>query len=228
MVRAENHSLAFGSYHYHLYLFSTLVPGERNSNSTPAESATVVRYFTETLHEMKQLFLIIFSIFISQNIFSQLPQEIEKNIFLKVIKNKFGLSDNSNKVIVPFIYDFIEYKNQKLIVRKQNSQGLLSIDNKILVPIKYQFVLPRNNNRFILWTHSSLFGLCDTSGKIIIPVKFKIISPLEIDNLYLTENDKQLNGVYDLNGNVVLKESYKFYTVDNNKIFATEKKSPLF
>jgi hypothetical protein len=42
VVRAEVHSLAFGSYYYHLYLYSALVPGERNSNSTPAQIATVV------------------------------------------------------------------------------------------------------------------------------------------------------------------------------------------
>jgi hypothetical protein len=45
VVRAEDYSLAFGSYHYHLYLYSALVPGERNSNSTPAQSATVGRNF---------------------------------------------------------------------------------------------------------------------------------------------------------------------------------------
>jgi hypothetical protein len=43
-VRAEDHSLAFGSYYYHLYLYSALVPGGRNSNSTPAQSATVMRH----------------------------------------------------------------------------------------------------------------------------------------------------------------------------------------
>jgi hypothetical protein len=48
VVRAEDHSLAFGSYLYHLYLYSALVPGERNSNSTPAQSANVVCNFRAT------------------------------------------------------------------------------------------------------------------------------------------------------------------------------------
>ena len=38
----ENHSLAFGSYHYYLYIYSAFVPGGRNSNSTPAQSALIV------------------------------------------------------------------------------------------------------------------------------------------------------------------------------------------
>jgi Suppressor of fused protein (SUFU) len=41
VARAENHSLTFDCYHYHLYLYSALVSGGRNSNSTPAQSATV-------------------------------------------------------------------------------------------------------------------------------------------------------------------------------------------
>jgi hypothetical protein len=53
VVRAKEHSLAFGSYHYHLYLYSALVPGERNSNSTPAQSATVVGNFRRKFPNIK-------------------------------------------------------------------------------------------------------------------------------------------------------------------------------
>ena len=145
----------------------------------------------------------------------------------KVIKNKFGITDSSNKIIVPFIYDYIEYKNHRLIVKKQNSQGLLSISNKIIIPIEYEFILPRQNGRFILWTHNSLFGLCDTSGKVLIPTKYKNLSSTENDDYYISNNSKNLNGIYDFNGKLILSELYKFYTIDNYKIFATISNKPL-
>ncbi len=171
-------------------------------------------------------YIFAFYIFITGNIFSQPPKEIEKNIFLKVIKNKFGITDSSNKVIVPFIYDYIEFKNHRLIVRKQNSQGLLSISNKIIIPIEYEFILPSQNDRFILRTHNSLFGLCDTSGKVLIQVKYKSLTSTVNSDYYISTNNKNLNGIYDINGKVVLDELYKFYTIDNYKIFATKENQP--
>jgi hypothetical protein len=41
LVRAEVFQLNFCTFHFSSYLYSAFVPGERNSNSTPAQSATV-------------------------------------------------------------------------------------------------------------------------------------------------------------------------------------------
>jgi hypothetical protein len=85
VVRAEEHSLAFGFYHYHLYLYSALVPGERNSNSTPAQSATVSSNWrppqssSEFLYclklEMKRFISIAIIIFYSTILFGQSNSE---------------------------------------------------------------------------------------------------------------------------------------------------------
>ena len=71
-----------------------------------------------------------------------------------------------------------------------------------------------------------MFGLADSDGKIIIPIKYKGLFSIEKDSFYITKNQSNLNGVYDFNGKNVIPEEYKFYTVDNNKIFATKDNEP--
>ncbi len=148
--------------------------------------------------------------------------KIDENRFIERKENKFGITDSLKNVIIPFMYDFIEFKNQRLIIRKDNLNGLFSLDNKELLPIEFKFILPRKNGRFILWTKESMFGLSDINGKIIIPIKYKRVSSIENDDFYITENGNNLNGVYDYNGNNIIAEEYKFYTVDKYRIFATK------
>ena len=171
------------------------------------------------------LSIILVFAFIGQT-FSQ-QNRIEENRLLKVKNGKYGLTDTLDKTVVPFDYDFIEYKNNRLIVRKKGLHGLLTTNNKLIIPIEYQFILPRGNNRFILWTPNSVFGLSDGDGKTIIPVRYKSVSSTENDDFYITKNQKNLNGVYNFNGDKVLPEIYRFYTIDGYKIFAVKDSQPL-
>lgn len=175
---------------------------------------------------MKLILLSILTIALAGQTFSQ-QNRIEENRLLKVKNGKYGLTDTLNKTIVPFDYDFIEYQNSRLIVRKKRLQGLLTTNNKLIIPIKYQFILPRGNNRFLLWTPSSVFGLSDGDGKTILPVQYKSVSSTENDSFYITKNDKNLNGVYNFNGENILPAIYRFYTIDGYKIFAVKDAQPL-
>jgi hypothetical protein len=164
------------------------------------------------------LFLFLSTLIYSQNSITK----IEENRFIERRDNKFGITDSLKNVIIPFKYDFIEFKNQRLIIRNNNLNGLFSIDNKELIPIEFEFILPRKNDRFILWTKTSIFGLSDNNGKIKIPIKYKRVSSTENDDFYITENRNNLNGIYDYNGKNIIPEEYKFYTVDKYRIFATK------
>lgn len=148
--------------------------------------------------------------------------KIEDNRFIVRSDNKFGITDSLKNVIVPFIYDFIDFKNQRLIVRKNHLNGIFNIENKQFLPVDFDLILPRKNERFIVLKNKSLFGLYDINGNIIIPIKYKQVYSIENDNFYITKNVKDLNGVYDYNGHNIIPEVYKFHTVDKNKIFATK------
>lgn len=172
---------------------------------------------------MKGTISTIYFLLLTTFIYSQNSKtKIEENKFIERRENKFGVTDSLKNVIIPFIYDFIEFKNQRLIIRKNNLNGLFSLDNKELLPIEFEFLLPRKNERFFLWTKQRIFGLSDINGKLIIPIKYKRISSTENDNFYITENENNLNGVYDYNGKNIVPEEFKFYTVDKNRIFATK------
>ena len=172
---------------------------------------------------VKKIISAILFLLLATSVYSQNSSlKIEENRFIERKNNKYGITDSLKNIIVPFRFDFIEYKNQRLIVRNNKLHGLFSLDNKELVPIEFNFIFPRNNDRFILWRTNSLNGLSDINGKIIIPLKYKSVSSTENDDFYLTTNEKNLNGVYDFNGKNIIPEEYKFYTVDNYRIFATK------
>ncbi|WP_164472048.1 WG repeat-containing protein [Amniculibacterium aquaticum] len=153
--------------------------------------------------------------------------KIDENIYLERKNNLYGIVDSLNKTIIPFNYDFIEYKNSVFIVRKGDKNGIVNIENREIIPLQFKYILPRDNNRFILWTKNSEFGLTDTSGKIILQVKYKSVSSNKNDDFYLTENKNGYCGVFDINGNMIFPEEYIFYTEDNYKIFATKNNKPL-
>jgi hypothetical protein len=172
---------------------------------------------------VKSIITTILFLFFSTLIYSQnFVTKIVDNRFIENKNNKYGVTDSLKNVIIPFKYDFIEYKNQRLIIRNNNLNGLFSLDNIELIPIEFEFILPRKNDRFILWKKESINGLSDINGKIIIPLKYKNVSSIENDAFYLTENENNLNGVYDFNGKNIIPEEYKFYTIDKNMIFATK------
>ncbi|RDI56837.1 WG repeat-containing protein [Flavobacterium glaciei] len=172
---------------------------------------------------MKKTIPTILFLLLSILIYSQdSKMKIEENRFIERRNNKFGITDSLQNIIIPFKYDFIEYENQRLIVRKNSLNGLFSLENTELVPIEFRFILPRKNDRFILWKNNSTDGLCDANGKIIIPVKYKNVSSTENDDFYITENENNLNGIYDYNGKNIILEEYKFFAVDGYKIFATK------
>lgn len=124
------------------------------------------------------LFLLLTVFIYSQNS----KTKIEENRFIERSGNKFGVTDSLKNVIIPFKYDFIEFKNQRLIIRNNNLNGLFLLDNKELLPIEFEFILPRKNDRFILWTKKSIFGLSDINGKILIPIQYKSVSSIENDD----------------------------------------------
>lgn len=180
----------------------------------------------KTVIQTKLLLIFIFTnitLLFGQNY----KNKIDENIIIEKKNNRYGVVNSLNDIIIPFIYDFIEYKNSVLIVTKGKNSGILSIENKEIVPLKFQYILPRNNNRFILWTKNSEFGLCDYKGKIILPVSYKRVSSNQNDDFYLTEDKNGYCGVYDINGNNIFPEEYIFYTEDNYKIFATKENRSL-
>lgn len=171
---------------------------------------------------MKNIYLVFILLLPSFGYNQSLKSKIEENRFIERKDLKYGVIDSLNKTIVPFKYNFIEFQNSRLIVRNNNLHGLLSLENKELIPVKYQYILPKKYDRFILYLNNSLFGMSDIDGDIILPVKYKSINSTENEDFYITKNNTDLNGVYNFKGINIVPEEFKFYTIDNYKIFAAK------
>jgi hypothetical protein len=175
---------------------------------------------------MNKLFLSLVVFLIAEMSFAQ-ETKIEANRFIKLKNGKVGVTDSLNKTIVPFQYESIEFYNNRLLVRKNGMYGLNTIYNDTILQAIYKYILPRNNNRFILCKTNTLFGLCDNDGKMMLPLIYKNIYSTENDDFYITQNDKNLKGVYNASGENILPEIYQFYTQDGYKIFAVKNGQPL-
>jgi hypothetical protein len=168
------------------------------------------------------LFILLSTIIYAQNSKTKIAQ----NRFIERKNNKFGVTDSLENSIIPFIYDFIEFKNQRLVIRQNNLSGVFSLDYKELIPIEFTFIFARKKERFILVQKNARNGLSDSNGKMILPLQYKSILAIENDHFYLTKNGHAQNGVYDFNGNNIIPEEYTFYTIDQNKLFATKHNEP--
>jgi hypothetical protein len=80
----------------------------------------VMQHFKTTL--VKRTISTILFLLLTTFIYSQNSKtKIEENRFIERSENKFGITDSLKNVIIPFIYDFIEFKNQRLIIRNNNA-----------------------------------------------------------------------------------------------------------
>lgn len=176
---------------------------------------------------MKTIAIIFISLFVFEFSYSQNhTKKITSNRIIVENKFKYGLIDTLGKLIIPIKYDFIEFKNNRLIIRKNKLSGIHTLDNEELIPLNFKYVLPRNNGSFLIWTNNNIQGIVDSNGKEIIPIKYEHIST-EKDDYYFTTNSKKLNGVYDYHGLNIINEDYQFFTIDNYKIFAIKDNKPL-
>ena len=86
---------------------------------------------------------------------------------------KMGVIDVGNKVVVPFIYDYIIYNDNGFIVFKDESQGFLNKEGKEILPIKYVNILEIKDG-FITAIISdendeNKYVVYDINGKVIVP-----------------------------------------------------------
>ena len=68
----------------------------------------------------------------------------KNNQYIIEIKNKFGVIDVNNKIIIPIIYDQIKYIEDSYVVKLNSRFGILDVKNNIIIPIKYNYIDPKD------------------------------------------------------------------------------------
>ena len=102
-----------------------------------------------------------------------------KDVYYFASKEKTGIIDDKNTVILPFEYDLINKESSYpdfWIVSTNGKWGVVNNNNSILLPIEYDFIEMQKENCSIqawLIKKDSLCGLVDKSGIFIFPCKYK-------------------------------------------------------
>ncbi|WP_066759924.1 WG repeat-containing protein [Crocinitomix algicola] len=115
-------------------------------------------------------------------------------------KDRIGLVNSENQIILPFEYEHITCANSnRFIVMKEGLFGIVNQRNTIIVPIKFTSIRPIQEH-FIL-TDKKQRGLVNNSGETIVPIEFDY---LQIMNDFVITQKNQKYGAYLLNGIKVL------------------------
>ncbi len=142
--------------------------------------------------------------------------------------NKFGLIDNSNKIIIPLEYTSIKLCNENnlltkpfVIVKKDNKSMIASLKNGQILSNKFDEIECFSNEDFSIVKQSNKFG--------IISNKFNLTIPPVYDYLFIAEYYKpnfsiigvKLNnkfGFVDINNNIIIPIKYEWV----NNIFSDD------
>jgi predicted alpha/beta superfamily hydrolase len=91
------------------------------------------------------------------------------------LKNKFGINDLNNNVVVNCIYDTIMlFDNCYLKVKSNNNWGILENQGKEIISPQYDEISYVNDNLMTVKKNDK-YGVIDYTGDIIIPIEYKAI-----------------------------------------------------
>lgn len=146
-----------------------------------------------------------------------------KDYYFAQKDGKWGVIDKSDKVILPFDYEFIErtwYNNftgkDKFIVQKNGHLGTVDFQNDIAIPLKYDAIsgwceygppahyVQRNQK----------IGLIDHKGEVLIPVTYDALT-YYTPNIILVVKDKKF-GIKNLRDSTIVPLDYELIIVDYN------------
>lgn len=139
---------------------------------------------------------------------------------------QMGLIDLRNRVVVPFIYDYIMYNDDGFIVFKDELQGFLNKEGKVILPLKH--VKLEVNNGFITAVitdenDEKKYAVYDINGKVIVPPIYDYIDYHATDKYILIRKGWYTYLIDKTTGEQVLENSkFPFRDVKyiNDKYYA--------
>jgi len=107
----------------------------------------------------------------------QLIVEIYKGSCIKVIRKEsstvFGVVTTQNKILIPFLYDYISREQEFFEVKKGQSYGRFTVSGKQVLEPVYDFIDQKDN--FFYVRKGNTMGLFTLDGKQVTPIKYMVI-----------------------------------------------------
>lgn len=133
-----------------------------------------------------------------------IPVEYEEiseyqNGYFLVKKDKWGIIDKKNNVIIPLIYDKIFKVSDKLIrVEVNQKSGYIDLKNNIIIDFQYDFDLNSDfSNGLAMVKKNGKYGYINKKGKLIIPLIYE--KALSFKNNKAIILDTTINKYYLIN-----------------------------
>jgi len=127
---------------------------------------------------------------------------------IKIVKNnKYGLIDNTGKILVPCKYENINQAiiNGRFVYWKNKKMGIDNVNGETIIPPEYDMVTDLWNLNMILVKKDNKYGVYNISGKIICPLISNTEPKYEAAEKLLLGNNETGAFIFDFNGNLVAK-----------------------
>lgn len=154
---------------------------------------------------------------------------IDSNTYIiqNTVTHKKGVINSTGKFEIECKYDDISSSNSIFIVKEKNKYGIVTKTDSVLKPLVYDALYPINyqenkyfQNQFIA-TKENFEGIINPFlEEEIIPIRYKNVQTFSDYYIVTTLDNK--NGVFSESGDRIINEDYEFYTISQNKIFATK------
>jgi hypothetical protein len=127
-------------------------------------------------------------------------------------EGRWGLMDLSEKVLLPFEYQDIQFSRNRLEVdgkkipflkvKKQDAWGMLDFQGKVLLPFAWQSAETTKDGRYFIVQLEGKFGLLNRDFEILIPLRFEEIVDGE-EGRFWVRNGEDQTGIWSAEGEIV-------------------------
>lgn len=158
----------------------------------------------------------------------------DENYILKR-NNKYGTVNAKGKPGIPFVYDYLESKNGKLFISKNdNLFGIINGDNLTIIDKKYQDInwveiKDRNSDYNIAFSgykvkEKNKFGLLDVNARTLLPTEF---DEIKLSRTIVTAKKDSIVSVYDYSFQESFSAVVDSVDLDNNNMYHLYKNGKL-
>lgn len=140
----------------------------------------------------------------------------EKGFIILSTFEQEAIINTRNEIIVPFIYNTIEFDKKNILVTQYNKSGILDTKGNIILPVIYDKIEKVNN--FYQITKDNKQALINQNGKFIVPLIYYRIEKTT-NNMYIVTKQGDAK-IIDSTGKALTNFHFNLINSINNYIFS--------
>src|SRR5690606_2475782 len=132
-------------------------------------------------------------------------------LLLKYNQNKFGIIDETGKIIIPFEFEELRpFDGQETTIAKKNNYfGIIDFKNKELISFENDEIYSSKFSEIFVIKQNEKFGLFNKQGDKIMDFVFEDLQPCyyDEDNKFIIKTNGKY-GIIDISGNEIIPAEY--------------------